>query len=285
MSHAPGRALAGDAPAIADALDAVDGEVERERAAAERVILERLEVADADGRLREHARLHGPGRAEHDLPRPGQETVGDLERGVALPDHEDASAAVLLGRARVDVVGHVLDAGDGREPGRRHPEGEDGRSARVLAVGGHEHEAAVVVPPRGLPRAAVANRDGDLLGEGGEAGLHLGPRRDDVRAVHERGHERLVLGLVRDEAVVVVPLVLAGARLCRRVRLRPREQALEDRELPEHASRRVVPRDRRAVDAQSREAVARLQAAGPASDHDDGVVARRKRPVVPCLRH
>ena len=281
----PRRALADDVPALADSLEAIDGEVEGEGAAAERVVLERLEVAHADGRLRQHARQHGPGGSEHDLPRPGQEPVGDLEGRVALPDHEDAPSAVLLRVAGVDVVRDAVDARDGREPGRRHPEREDRRPARVLAVGGRQHEPAVVGAPRRLPRAAVANRHRDLLGEGGEAGLHLGPRGNDVRAVHERRDERLMLGLVRDEAVVVVPLVLARARLGRRVRLRPREQALEDRKLPEHASRRVVPRDGRAVDAEPREAVARLQAAGPASDHDDGVVARRKRTVVPGLRH
>ena len=251
-SIGPGRrrALAEDAPALPGALDAVDGEVESERASAQRVVLEGLEVADAHGRLREHARLHGPGRAEDDLPRPGQDPVGDLERGVALPDHEHAAVAILLGPAGVDVVRHVLDAGDGREPGRRHAEREDRGTARVLAVRGREDEASVVGAPGRLPGAAVAHGDGHLLREGGDPGLHLLPGRDDVRAVHQRRHERLVLGLVRDQAVVVVPLVRAGARLGRGVWLRPGEQALEDRELAEHAARRVIAGERRALDSQ-----------------------------------
>jgi hypothetical protein len=214
------------------------------------VVLEGLEVADAHGRLREHARLHGPRRAEDDLPRPGQDSVGDLERGVALPDHEHAPVAILLGPPGVDVVRHVLDAGDGRKPGRRHAERKDRGAARVLAVRRREDEAAVVGAPRRLPGAAVAHGDGDLLGEGGDSGFHLGPGRDDERAVHEGRHERLVLWLVRDEAVVVVPLVRARPGLDRSVGLRPREEALEDRKPAEHPARRVVAGDRGAVDPQ-----------------------------------
>ena len=85
---------------------------------------------------------------------------------------------------------------------------------------------------------------------------------------------------VRDQAVVVVPLVLPGARLGGRVGLRPGEEALEDRVEPEHPSRRLVPRDDGVLDAEPREAVARLQAARPAPDDDDGIVPRRKRPLV-----
>ena len=95
-----------------------------------------------------------------------------------------------------------------------------------------------------------------------EACFHLRPREGTMYdRVHDRGHERLVLRLVGDEAVVVEPLVLARPRLHGRVRLRPREEPLEDRAAAEHPAGRVVPRDDGVVDAEPREAVARLQAA------------------------
>ena len=90
-----------------------------------------------------------------------------------------------------------------------------------------------------------------------------------------------MLTLVADEAVVVVPLVLARASLERRVRLRPADQALIDREAPEHAARRRVARDHRAPgNPCAGEAVRGLQSAGPASHHHDVVLARRERTLV-----
>jgi len=90
-----------------------------------------------------------------------------------------------------------------------------------------------------------------------------------------------MLTLVADEAVVVVPFVLAHASLERRVRLRPADQALIDRKAPEHAARRRVARDHRAPgNSRAGEAVRGLQPAGPASDQNDVVVARRERTLV-----
>ena len=77
--------LADDAPAVAEALDALDGEVERERPAAEARVLERLQVADADGRLREHGGLHRPRRAEDHLPRPGRSPSAISKPELRLP--------------------------------------------------------------------------------------------------------------------------------------------------------------------------------------------------------
>ena len=79
---------------------------------------------------------------------------------------------------------------------------------------------------------------------------------------------------------MVVPLVGAGARLGRSVGLRPGEETLEDRIEPEHASGRVVLRDDGVLDPQPAQAVARLEPAGAAPDDDDGIVPRRKRPLV-----
>src|ERR671923_52042 len=112
----------------------------------------------------------------------------------------------------------------------------------------------------------------------GERRLHLGPGRNVERTIHELRCERLMLTLLADEAVVVVPLVLARAPLERRVRLRPADQALVEREAPEHAARRRVARDRRAPrNAAAGETVRGLQSAGPTPDHHDVVVARRER--------
>ena len=81
-----------------------------------------------------------------------------------------------------------------------------------------------------------------------------------------------MLRLVCDEAIPVVALVFAALMLELRVRLGPGEQALEEGELPEHATRAGVGRDDGVVDAQAREIVRSLQAAWPAA-HDDHVVS------------
>src|SRR5205823_9589701 len=67
----------------------------------------------------------------------------------------------------------------------------------------------------------------------------------------------------------------------RRVRLRPADQALVDREAPEHAAGRRVARDHRAPgNPRTGEAVRGLQPAGPASHQHDVVVARGERTLV-----
>ena len=87
--------------------------------------------------------------------------------------------------------------------------------------------------------------------------------------------------LVAYEAVVVVPLVLARASVERGVRLRPADQALVEREAPEHPARRRVARDHRTSgNPRACEAVCSLQSSGPASDQHDVVVAGRKGTLV-----
>ncbi len=89
-------------------------------------------------------------------------------------------------------------------------------------------------------------------------------------------HERAELGLVGDEAVLVVQLVLARPARDVGARVRPADQPLEEREALEHAAGAVVGRDRRVLDAEPAEAVAHLQAARPTADDDDRVLARRE---------
>jgi hypothetical protein len=87
--------------------------------------------------------------------------------------------------------------------------------------------------------------------------------------------------LVPDEAVVVVPLVLAGAVRERRVGLRPADQALVDGEPAEHSSGSGVARDDRAApDPDPCQRIGDLQPAGPAADHDDVVLAGREGTLV-----
>src|SRR5262245_5248245 len=82
---------------------------------------------------------------------------------------------------------------------------------------------------------------------------------------------------IADEAVVVVPLVLARPAGDGSIGLRPADQALVDGEAAEHPSWSVVARDDRAAAyPRTSKGVRDLQAAGPAADHDDVVVAVRK---------
>ena len=273
----PGTGRAGCVEPVAAALralDPLDGGVERERAAAPGRVLERLEVAHADGCVGEDGGLHRPRRDEEDLTRPRLQAVGDLEAGVALADDEDALALELARGGGLRVVRDLLDSGDGRLPRVGDAEGEDDCAAAVLAVRCDEHVAAFLLA-RGLPPAAVASLDAAPLRERSEPALHLRARRSHVGAVHLGRDGRPQLGLVGDQAVVVVPLVLAGGALVRRVRLRPGEQPLVDRPLAEHAAGRVVLRDDRVLDAEPRECVGGLQAARPAADDDDRILAGR----------
>ena len=74
-----------DDVALARSLDPLDRGVEHEGAAAQRVVLERLHVTDSNRGEREHRRLHGSRREEHDPARPREEPVGDLEAEFRLP--------------------------------------------------------------------------------------------------------------------------------------------------------------------------------------------------------
>jgi len=111
--------------------------------------------------------------------------------------------------------------------------------------------------------------------ERGETSFHLCAGRSHVRAIHLVRDGGPQLGLLGDQAVVVVPLVFAGGALVRRVRLRPGEQPLVDRPLAEHAAGRVVLRDDRVLHTEPRERVGGLQAARPAADDDDRILAGR----------
>jgi hypothetical protein len=225
------------------------------------------------------ARVHGPRRDERHATRPVEQALRDLEGRVALADHDHALVLVVARVAGLGVVGHALEAGDRRLPGRRDADREDGGAAAILAVGGGEHDAVVVLAPRRLPPAAVADLHAGALGEEREAFLHLGPGRHRPRPVHGGRHQPAQLRLVGDEAVVVIPLVLAGVPAVRRVGFRPRQQALEDRPLPEHAAGTVVGGDDGMLDPVARQEIRRLQTAGPAADHDHVVVPRREGPL------
>ena len=130
-----------------------------------------------------------------------------LEAGVALADDEDVAPLVSGRVARVDVVSRVLEPGNLGAPGLGHPEREDGRAAAVLAIARLEYEPLALVAS-GLPGAAVTGLEAGAVGEGAEAGLHLGAGGQVVRTIHQCGDERLQVGLLGEEAVVVVPLVL-----------------------------------------------------------------------------
>ena len=120
--------------------------------------------------------------------------------------------AVFGARLRLGVVRDPARSRRSGLPRLGDAEGEDGGAARVLAVGRDEGEPPVVLrlsTPTGT-RSAQARRP---LGERREPCSISGSRRHHVHAVHEARDERLILGLVCDEAVVVVPLVLARSVL------------------------------------------------------------------------
>ena len=207
----PRRPARRDPEGVAAPLDPLDGRVDDERAGpAAGVLVERVQVPGADGQASDARGVHRARGREDELRGPREEPGRDLEARVALADDEDPAAAVVLGRARVHVVPRVLDARDRRLPGLGDADREHRGAAAVLAVGGLQHEP-VLLAARRLPAAPVADLEPGPLGERGEAGLHLLPRRHVVRPVHQLWHEGARLGLVGEQAVVVVPLVLARA--------------------------------------------------------------------------
>ena len=220
------------------------------------------------GRTRRHER-----QLAHALPR---DRLADLECRVPLADDDDPAVPVAAGRARdVDVVVVELEAGNRRHPRLRHPDREDGRAAAILAVARDEHDRAVLEPRR-LPAAAVADGHRSALGEGAHRGDHLVAGRAAVTLRDLARDERRELGLVGEEAVLVVELVPTRSPIRVRRRVRPADQPLEEREALEHAARAVVGGDRRVLDAESPEAVARLQAARTTPDDDHRVLPRRE---------
>ena len=235
-------ALEVDPQRVAVLDDRGDRGVEDLHAQAQEVVLERLDVAGPDPGQRPllDRGLGGRRRAHGDRRRPGREPGGELEPGVLLADDEDPLAGVPRRIAGVGVVARELDARRRRAPRLGHAHGEHEVRRPVRAVGGLEHEDRAVralLHRRRLPLAVVADRDARPLGERLEVRLHLRPRREVRRPVHELGLQRPQLGLVGDQAVPVVALVLAGGPRLGRVRLGPRQQPLEERPLAEHAAR------------------------------------------------
>ena len=115
-------------------LDALDRGVEDGHAAAEHVVLVRLDVpgADADQRAGVDRQARGRRRREHQLARPRQKAVGELEPGVLLADDEDALPGVALGFLDVRVVTRVLHAGAGWDVGLGHADGDDERLGAIV---------------------------------------------------------------------------------------------------------------------------------------------------------
>jgi hypothetical protein len=109
------------------------------------------------------------------------------------------------GHGRLRVVGTSSIPGSGTSR-VGDAEREDDRAAAVLAVGGDE-DVAVLLRARGLPPASISKLHNAAFGEGGETALHLRARRDHVRPVHLARDRGAKLGIVGDQAVVVVPLV------------------------------------------------------------------------------
>ena len=109
--------------------------------------------------------------------------------------------------------------------------------------------------------------------------LHLGPRRDDVRAARRGAAPRPRRPGPRARRRGGCSGRRARTRRCPARATasgsRPGQEALEDRPELEHPAGPLVPGDERVRDAEPRERVARLEPARPAADDDDGVLAGR----------
>jgi hypothetical protein len=262
-------------------LDLLDRRIEDVDPAPEVVVLVGLQVAraDADQRARHDRQLRLARRAQHDLPGPRQEALGQLEAGVLFADDEDALAGVLRRGHRLGVVGHVLDPRRGRLPRLGHADGEHEVLGPVLAVRRLEDEAVLLGTGR-RPAHPVTDVRRRLLGEGGEVALHLGTGGELRDPIHDPRHEGSVLRLDGEQAVPVVALVVPSPALVGGIGPGPREQPLEDREAAEHAARSGVGRELGVRDAKPAERIADLQAAGPAPDDEERVVPGRERLAV-----
>src|SRR5439155_24275328 len=117
-----------------------------------------------------------------------------------------------------------------------------------FAVAGRQDEAtalAVLLEAGRFPTAVIANDDPRSFGKRREVRLHPGPGRKVGATVHERGLQGPVLGLIGEQAVPVVALIGPAPGFGWRVRLGPREEALEERPASEHApGRRIRGQDR-----------------------------------------
>ena len=186
-------------------------------ATAQDVVLERLDVSgpDPDERLRVDRQTRRRGRREDQLARPRQEAVGQLEARILLPDDEHPLVRIGLGGADIGIVVGVLEAVPGRDERLGDAHGDDKSPAGVDAVrrlDGEPRPSGLVDPGR-RPSAVVADLERRPFGESGEVGLHLGPRREIGRAVHEARLECLRLGLLAKKAVPVVSLVRPASRV------------------------------------------------------------------------
>ena len=85
--------------------------------------------------------------------------------------------------------------------------------------------------------------------------------------------------LLAEQAVPVVALVGSRAAGHGRVGFGPRQEALEEREAPEHAAGPVVGREDGVLDPEAAQRVADLERPGAAADDDQRVVARREGPL------
>src|SRR5439155_3574600 len=116
-------------------------------------------------------------RCEDQLPRPWQQPGRDFEPGILLAYDEDPAVLVGLDRTEIAVVGHRLEAGDGRPVGVRNADGKDDDGRAVVAVRRGEDEI-LAVSTRGFPPSSVPHPDPGALGKRFKASLHLRPRRE-----------------------------------------------------------------------------------------------------------
>ena len=224
-----------------------------------------------------HRQLRVRRRHEGQRAGPRQEPVGQLEPGVLLAQDDHPATGIRLGRADLGVVVGEVHAVAGRRVRLGHADGDDHRIGLVDAVARLDDEAAPVSRPGRLPAAVVADRQVRLARERGQVGLHLRARRELGRAVHERRLERPGVGLVRDEAVPVEALVGARSTGWQRVRLGPRQQALEERPAPEHPARRRIRREDGEPKPLASQPVGHLERSGTRADDHDLVGPGRRR--------
>ena len=226
-------------PPVGGPLDPVGRGVEHADPTAEDVVLVRLDVpgADTDQRLGIDRQPDLRRRRDDELARPRQQAGGQLEARVLLADDQDPAVGVLLDRADVGVVMGVLHPDPGRGVRLGHADRDDQHPRGVRAIGRLDLEPVAVGGrhlARARPAGAVAHLDPGALGEQGEVRLHLRTRREVRRAVHERRLEGARVGLVTEQAVPVIALVRRAAANGRGMRLRPRQEPLEERPAPEH---------------------------------------------------
>ncbi len=266
----------------ADALGARREDVD---AAAEDRVLERLDIArpDPDQGSGLDRGLRRRRRREGDPAGPLEEPRRQLEARVLLADDEQALAGVRLGVAGVGVVHGEVDAGRVGGVGLRDPDREDREAAAVLALVGDEDEPVALggfLVPRRLPLAAIAHHHARAVREGRQVRLHLRARGEVGGAIQELRGDPAQLRLGREEAVPVPALELSGRPIGRRVGLRPRQQSLEERPLPEHPAGARVAGDDGVLDPQPAEEVRDLERSRARAHDDDRILARRVRAPV-----